>query len=67
MTPIRTKEEFKAALTRMDELITRSLPEEAEELAQLLELIAYYKKGIIFLKEGPIFENAISLDFSGVT
>jgi antitoxin component HigA of HigAB toxin-antitoxin module len=66
MTPIRNKEEYKAALERVDELYTRSLPEEAEELAQLLELIAYYKKGIIFLKSGTVFENTIYLDFSGV-
>jgi predicted house-cleaning noncanonical NTP pyrophosphatase (MazG superfamily) len=67
MTPIRTKEEYKAALARVDELRARSQPEEAEELAQLLELIAYYKKGIIFLKEGTIFEGTISLDFSTST
>ncbi len=66
MTPIRNKEEYQAALARADELYTRALPEEAEELAQLLELIAHYKKGFIFLKEGPIWENTIHLDFSGI-
>jgi antitoxin component HigA of HigAB toxin-antitoxin module len=66
LQPIQTEEEYEAALARVKELRARSLPEEAEELEQLFMLIAHYKKGFVFLKEGPVWENTISLDFPGV-
>lgn len=61
----QSPEEYKAALARVEELRTLSVPEEAEELALLLKLIEWYEKGIIFLKSGTIYENEIYIDFAG--
>jgi hypothetical protein len=66
LQPIRTREEYEAALQRVQELRERLVPEEAEELEMLLALIAHYDRKISFELEGTTYVNTIYLDFTGI-